>query len=243
MRFSNKTCVVTGAGSGIGRAIATLFAEEEGTVVIVDLNEGHGTDCLRTLTSRGLRAAFVQTDVSNEEQVRRAIERALEFSGSIDIVVNDAAMMTFSPITETPTAAWDQVMHVNLRSVFLMSKYCIPHMKEGGAIVNISSVHAHETTRNVVPYAASKGGIESFTKGLALELQPRGIRVNCVAPGAVDTPMLWENPNVKSGREKISGRIGRPEEIAEAVAFLASDRSSFIDATTLVVDGGRLEML
>jgi NAD(P)-dependent dehydrogenase (short-subunit alcohol dehydrogenase family) len=116
-------------------------------------------------------------------------------------------------------------------------------MKRGSAIVNISSVHAHETTKNVVPYAASKGGIEAFTRGFSEELADRRIRINCVAPGAVNTPMLWNNPNLKSGAEKISGAVGEPEDIAAAICFLASDEARFITGTTLVVDGGRLDIL
>jgi glucose 1-dehydrogenase len=123
-------------------------------------------------------------------------------------------MMTFTPIVELPDQDWDRVLAVNLRSVFLFCKYGVPHMPAGGAIVNISSVHAHETTKNVVPYASSKGGMEAFTRGFSEELAQRKIRINCVAPGAVDTPMLWSNPNVKSGAEKIQGAIGKPEDIA-----------------------------
>lgn len=128
-------------------------------------------------------------------------------------------------------------------SVFLFCKYAVPHMPEGGAIVNISSVHAHETTKNVVLYATSKGGMEAFTRGFSEELAERKIRINCIAPGAVDTPMLWNNPNVKSGAEKVEGAIGEPDDIAAAILFLAADEARFITGTTLVVDGGRLDIL
>ena len=138
---------------------------------------------------------------------------------------------------------WDKVLAVNLRSVFLFCKYAMPHMPPGGAIVNISSVHAHETTKNVVPYASSKGGMEAFTRGFSEELAPKKIRINCVAPGAVDTPMLWNNPNVKSGAEMIQGAVGQPDDIAAAVCFLAAPEARFITGTTLVVDGGRLDIL
>src|ERR1051325_8670574 len=129
-----------------------------------------------------------------------------------------------------------------MRSVFLFCKYCLPHMS-GGAIVNVSSVHAHETTPNVIPYAASKGAMEAFARGLSQELPDVKVRVNNVAPGAVNTPMLWNNPNVKTGKEKITGEIGEPEDIAAAICFLASSEAKFIDGTTLVVDGGRLDVL
>ena len=152
-------------------------------------------------------------------------------------------MMTFVPLLDLPEDDWDRVMGVNLRSVFLFCKYGVPHMAEGSAIVNISSVHAHETTRNVVPYATSKGGMEAFTRGFSEELAERKIRINCVAPGAVNTPMLWNNPNVKNGTEKVEGAIGQPEDLAAAICFLAADEARFITGTTLVVDGGRLDIL
>ena len=135
---------------------------------------------------------------------------------------------------------WDRVMDVNLRSVFLFCKHGVPHMPPGGAIVNLSSVHAHATTKGVVPYAASKGAIESFTRGFSEEMLARRIRINCVAPGAVDTPMLWNNPNVQSGVETVDGAVGWPDNIAAAIAFLASDEAAFITGTTLIADGGRL---
>ena len=134
------------------------------------------------------------------------------------------------------------MQQVNLRAVFLTCKYALPYM-EHGAIVNVSSVHAHETTANVVPYAASKGGLEAFTRGLSREVAANKARVNCVAPGAVDTPMLWDNPNVKSGKEQVAGAVGQPEDIAAAIAFLASDEARFVNGATLVVDGGRLDIL
>lgn len=151
-------------------------------------------------------------------------------------------MMTFKPITEIKIEDWDNLMAVNLRAVFLLTQCCLRHMQKG-AIVNVSSVHAHETTPNVVPYATSKGAIEAFTRGISMEYKSSQVRINCVAPGAVDTPMLWENPRVKSGEEKIEGEIGKPEDIAAAILFLASAEASFINGTTLVVDGGRLNIL
>jgi len=157
-------------------------------------------------------------------------------------MVNNAAMMTFKKLVDLTSAEWDQVMAVNLRSVFLFCKYTIPHM-DHGAIVNISSVHAHETTANVVPYASSKGAMEAFIRGVSLEYPYPKLRINCVAPGAVDTPMLWNNPNIKSGAEKVEGAVGKPEELAAAICFMASDDASYINGTTLVVDGGRLDIL
>ncbi len=243
MRFSGKVCVVSGGGSGIGRAACERFAAEGGRVAVVDLNDRSGEATAEHIRSRGGEAIFAHADVACVGEVKAAIAAAVERWRRIDVIVNDAAMMTYSPILELADDQWDTVMGVNLRSLFLFCKYGVPHMHRGSAIVNISSVHAHETTKNVVPYAASKGGIEAFTRGFSEELAERKIRINCVAPGAVNTPMLWNNPNVKSGVEKVTGAIGEPGDIAAAICFLASDEARFITGTTLVVDGGRLDIL
>jgi NAD(P)-dependent dehydrogenase (short-subunit alcohol dehydrogenase family) len=212
-------------------------------VVIADLNEQHGNAVAQEISAANSTAMFVRCDVGNPGDVKNTVDTAVRKWGHIDVVVNDAAMMTFQPIVDLPDDSFDKVLNVNLRSVFLFCKYAVPHMPKGSAIVNISSVHAHETTKNVVPYAASKGGMEAFTRGFAEEIASRKIRINCVAPGAVDTPMLWNNPNVKSGVEKVNGAIGKPEDIAAAICFLASAEARFITGTTLIVDGGRLDIL
>ncbi len=242
MRFTDKVGLVTGGGSGIGRATATRFAAEGGKVVVVDLQREHGEEAVQAITAAGGQAIFAQADVSNAQQVQAAVEQAVSTWGKIDVLVNDAAMMTFTPIIDLTEDDWDRVLAVNLRSVFLFCKCCLPHM-QGGAIVNVSSVHAHETEANVVPYASSKGGLEAFTRGLSREVATSKVRVNCVAPGAIDTPMLWSNPLVKSGQEKVKGAVGKPEDLAAAILFLASDEARFINGTTLVVDGGRLDIL
>lgn len=217
---------------------------EGGRVAVVDLNEKHGREAVEAIVSAGGEAVFAKANVGDSAEVLAAIKATVDKWGKIDVVVNDAAMMTFSPLVDTPEADWERVMGVNLRSVFLFCKYAVPYMPPGGAIVNISSVHAHETTKNVVPYATSKGGMEAFTRGFSEELEDRKIRINCVAPGAVDTPMLRNNPNVKSGAEKIEGAVGKPQDIAAAaICFLAADETRFVNGTTLVVDGGRLDIL
>ena len=242
MRFSEKVCLVTGGGSGIGRAAAERFAAEGGCVVIADIDEDGGGDTVRRVEAAGGEAMFIRADVGDADDVRAAVERAFSWKQRLDVLVNDAGMMTFDPVVKLAEADWDRVLRVNLRSVFLFCKHAVPHMK-GGAIVNVSSVHAHETTANVSAYAASKGGMEAFTRALSRECVTQKVRVNCVAPGAVDTPLLWSNPNVKSGAEKVEGAVGRPEDIAAAIAFLAADEARFITGTTLVVDGGRLDIL
>jgi glucose 1-dehydrogenase len=243
MRFKDKVCLVTGGGSGIGKATCERIAREGGKVTVVDLKEDHGRQTARAIQAAGGEAIFSKTDVGSVDDIKASVDATVKKWARIDVVVNDAAMMTFKPIVELPDDDWDKVLRVNLKSVFLYCKYAVPHMRPGSAIVNVSSVHAHETTRNVVPYASSKGGMEAFTRGASEELADRKIRINCVAPGAVDTPMLWNNPNVKSGVEKVKGSIGKPEDIAAAICFLASEEARFITGTTLIVDGGRLDLL
>ncbi len=211
-------------------------------MVVADVSD-EGGDTAREITANGGSAIFARTDVSQSAQVQAAIHAGVERWGRLDILVNDAATMTFDSILDLPEDDWDRVLAVNLRSIFLFCKYGVPQMPPGGAIVNLSSVHAHATTKNVVPYAASKGGIEAFTRGFSEEVAKRKIRVNCVAPGSVDTPMLWNNPNVKNGTEKVTGAIGTPDDLAAAICFLASDEARFITGTTLIVDGGRLDIL
>jgi NAD(P)-dependent dehydrogenase (short-subunit alcohol dehydrogenase family) len=242
MRFTDKVCLVTGSASGIGKAAAMRMAKEGGKVVIIDRDEKAGKQTVDLITQQGGQAIFSNCDVADENQIKSSVDLAITTWGGIDVVVNNAAMMTFKCITDLTSEEWDRVMAVNLRSVFLFCKYAIPHMNRG-AIVNISSVHAHATTTNVIPYASSKGAMEAFVRGVSQEYPATKLRINCVAPGAVDTPMLWNNPNVKSGKEEIEGIVGKPEEIAAAICFLASDEASYINGTTLVVDGGRLDIL
>lgn len=241
-RFQNKVCLVTGGGSGIGKATCLRLAREGGKVVVVDVSKS-GAETARTIEEAGGTALFVQADIAQSVQVQAAVNTALDRWGRIDILVNNAAAMSFDSILDLSEDEWDHVMNVNLRSVFLFCKHAVPCMPTGGVVVNISSVHAHATTKNVVPYAASKGAIESFTRGFSREMIARKIRVVAVAPGSVDTPMLRENPNVINGTEKLTGAIGQPEDVAAAICFMASEEARFITGTTLVADGGLLDNL
>jgi glucose 1-dehydrogenase len=241
-RFKNKVCIVTGGSSGIGKATAAQMASEGGKVALLNRDEEEGNKAADEIRSRGGDVIYIKADTGNVRNLEAAVKIIVDKWQKIDVLVNNAAMMTYKPVAEISVEEWDQLMAVNLRSVFVLSKLCLPFMQKG-AIVNVSSVHAHETTPNVIPYATSKGGMEAFSRGISREYKASKVRVNCIEPGAVDTPMLWNNPNVKSGIEKVEGAIGKPEEVATAICFLASDEASFINGTVLVVDGGRLQVL
>ncbi len=249
MRLRDKVAIVTGSTSGIGRATAELFVREGAKVLFTGRSEKEGEAIVSALgdgvsPETGAEAAFLAADVSKSVEVQKAVQAALDRWGRIDILVNNAAMMTFDPIADLAEDDWDEVLAVNLKAPFLFTKFALLHMNEHAAIVNVSSVHAAATTPAVVPYASSKGGLEAFTRGLAVELRDRGIRVNAVRLGAVDTPMLWENPSVKSGKEKINpADVGQPEQIAEAILYLCSDAAAFTNGAVLNVDGGRLARL
>ena len=249
MRLRDKVAIVTGSTSGIGKAVAERFVAEGAKVAIVGRNAEHGQSLERDLRHRATRqeagdALFVRADVSRPEDIREVVSAAVERWGQLDILVNNAAAMSFQRITDLDEADWDKVLGVNLKAAFLFAKHSLPHMRQGGAIVNVSSVHAQSTSPTVVPYAASKGGLEAFTRGLAVECAGQKIRVNALRPGAVDTPMLWNAPNVKSGAEKIDpSAVAQPKEIAAAILFLASDEAAFVTGAVLNVDGGRLAQL
>ena len=241
-RFQDKVCFVTGSTSGIGRAVAVRLGREGGRVVIIGRTTDEGKESVELVKQAGGQALYIRCDVSKDSELKHAVERTIKEWGRIDVLISNAAMMTFEPVVELEPKSWDQLMNVNLRPLFRLAQLCLPHMKQG-AIVAVSSVHSFQTTPNVVSYATSKGAIDAFVRGLSQEIPHTHARVNSVAPGAVDTPMLWSNPNVKSGKEKITGQVGTPEEIAAAICFIASHEASFINGTTLVVDGGRLAAL
>ena len=244
MRFTDKICLVTGGTSGIGRATCVRLAAEGGTVIVLGRDRPDGAKTVQLITKAGGTAWFVACDLAKPSAVTATMKKVLAKYQRIDVLICDAAMMTFDRLAELPLSQWDTLMMVNLRSLVQLTQICLPHMPAGSAIVAISSVHAHQTTANVVPYATSKGGLEAFVRGLSIELDRKQTRINAVAPGAVDTPMLWSNPNVESGAEKIDkATVGTPEELASAIAFMASSEASFVHGTTLVVDGGRLAQL
>jgi glucose 1-dehydrogenase len=248
MKSEENIAIVTGGGSGIGRSTCMKLASQGAKVAIVDIDFEQGQQTLLAIQKSGGEAMYLKADVSNSADVQGVINRVVEIWGRVDILVNNAGVMSFAPVTSLHEDAWDRVIAVNLRAAFLFSKYVLPHMKhsdgrKGGSIVNISSVHATATTRNVAAYAASKGGLEAFTRALAIEAESLNVRVNAVAPGAVDTPLLWSNPNLQSGAEKLEGAVATSESLADAICFLASNDAPFISGTILTVDAGRLARL
>ena len=244
-RFDDKTVIVTGAASGIGLAAATRFGREGARVVVADRDVTHESAAVDAVQRAGAPDAWAcACDVSDEAQVAACVAGAVERFGGVDVVVNNAGLMTFKPLPELTADDWRRVLGVDLLGAFYFVKQAFEHMKPGGAVVNVSSVHAVETEPMVAPYAAAKPALVSLTRSAALEGKPRGIRVNAVLPGAVDTPMLWSNPNVKSGVEKVDRSfVGSPDDLASAIAFLASDEARFVQGAALVVDGGRLDRL
>jgi NAD(P)-dependent dehydrogenase (short-subunit alcohol dehydrogenase family) len=241
----SRFVLVTGAAGGIGRATIHLFAEKGWHVIGVDRSEfGDG------FPSNGL---FIRSDISQSEDIRAIFDQAQGFTDSLNALVNNAAVQVAKPLVETTVEEWDAVMASNLRSVFLGVRLAYPFLKKnGGAVVNVSSVHAIQTSANIAAYAASKGGLLALTRAMAIEFAPDDIRVNAILPGAVDTPMLRAGlgrGHVGHGdlqerldnlaRKTVSGKVGKPEEIAHPIYFLAdNEQSSFMTGQALVVDGG-----
>ena len=251
-RLEGKVAVITGAASGQGRAAARLFAKEGARVVVADLNDEGAQEVVRDITDSGGEAATARVDVSREAEVEDMIRQAVEEFGRLDVLFNNAGVgysasdrMKMASVVETPEKDWDAILAINLKGVAMGCKHAIPIMEEqgGGAIVNNASINALVGLPGADAYTAAKGGIVSLTRVLAVDWGPKNIRINCICPGGVETPMiapvLSDEQVLSLMRESTPlGRLARPEEIAQVALFLASDEASYLNGAIIPVDGG-----
>jgi NAD(P)-dependent dehydrogenase (short-subunit alcohol dehydrogenase family) len=250
MRLKNRVAIVTGAGGGIGRAIAIRFSEEGALVVVNGRHEENITSVADEITEKGHKAIHMKADVSNSSAVKNMVNTIFEKFGKIDILVNNAAVLASSPIESINEEDWDKVMSTNLKSVFLCSKIVGQEMIKAmnGNIINIASIAAHQPYPLGGAYSTSKAGIFMFTKQLAIEWAKHNIRVNGISPGLIRTPMTETQYQHQETHEKRIqlvplGRIGTPEDIANTAVFLASDESSYITGQSILVDGGLMDTI
>lgn len=248
------TAIVTGAAKGIGRAVAEVLAADGVRVAVVDIDSAEGQQTVAQINDGNGESVFVEADVSTSVGAELAAEQAKQALGHISILINNAGIQRYGNVVEMPEDEWDKVLSTNLKSVFLMSKFCVPHILEqgSGAIVNVASVQGLAAQKGVAAYSASKGGTIALTRAMAVDFAPQ-IRVNCVLPGSVDTPMLRTAANLfadvpedaveKWGNMHPLGRVAQPEEIARVVAFLAGPGASFMTGAAILVDGGLLSVI
>lgn len=249
MRLAGKVAIITGAGAGIGRSTALLFAKEGAEVVVADNDPGSGEEVAALIRQNGDEATYIEVDVSMAADVERMARETFDTYGKLDILVNNAGIYIQADAVEMTEEEWDQILDVNLKGAFLCSKYCIPEMIRGGggSIVNIGSEAGIVGIRNQVAYNVSKSGMIALTRSTAIDFAERHIRVNCVCPGTTETPLVKaaveSAPDPVAARRDLeevrpANRLGRSEEIAAGILYLASDESPYATGSILSIDGG-----
>lgn len=249
--LAGKRALITGAASGIGRATALLFAREGAAISIVDLDEVGGQAVAQMIRDEGVPAVVVPCDVTQGAECEQAVQQTIGELGGLDILFNSAGIIHRATVLQTTEPEWDRVMSVNVKSLFLMSKYAIPIMAEagGGVIINVASGWGLVGGPKAAAYCASKGAVVLLTKAMAIDHGGQNIRVNCICPGDIDTPLLRDEARqlgepvdrfLVQAAERPLKRIGAPQDVAQAALYLASDASSFVTGAALVVDGGGL---
>jgi NAD(P)-dependent dehydrogenase (short-subunit alcohol dehydrogenase family) len=249
MRLANKVALITGGTSGIGKATARLFAQEGAKVAITGRNEARGQEVVHEIERADGAAIFIRSDVRFAEECRRAVEETVHVFGGLDVLFNNAGVFYPNTVLDSTEEEWDLTIDINLKGTYLMCKFALPTMiaQGSGVIINNASGWGLVGGGEAAAYCASKGGVVLMTKAMAIDHGRQGIRVNCICPGDVDTPMLIEDARLRGmaweaylaeAANRPMGRIGEPDEIAKAVLFLASDDSSFVTGAALAVDGG-----
>jgi NAD(P)-dependent dehydrogenase (short-subunit alcohol dehydrogenase family) len=251
MELSGRVAIITGAGSGMGRVFSQTFAKEGAKVMAVDINEESGRETVKMIADSGGEAKFVLGDVSRSDGAEGAVKACIDAYGRLDILFNNAGVQSMGTVLETKEEDWDRILRVNTKSMFLMSKFAVPALARSGhgVIINMGSDAGLIGNPKTAAYCASKGAVIALTRAMALDHAEAGIRVNCICPGAIDTPLHKQVMNELSPTEREAwksrvkvryplGRIGTPEEVANLALFLASDRSSFMTGAAVSIDGG-----
>ncbi|WP_423410172.1 SDR family NAD(P)-dependent oxidoreductase [Heyndrickxia sp. MSNUG] len=235
--FTGKTVIITGGSNGIGKGIAKSFGKEGANVCIADREMEKGKEVVGLIEKAGGKAAFYQTDVRVEDEIINLLDKVLKDFGTIDILINNAGVSRFKPLFELSTEEWEDVVFTNLRSVFIGSREAAKRMAQGGRIINMASTRATMSEPNSEAYASSKGGIVALTHALAASLQEKGITVNCISPGWIQTED-YQELREKDHLQHWSNRVGKPEDIAKACLYLADPANDFINGQNLIIDGG-----